>query len=322
MLDASDGRPRRAGSRSSAPDEPHDPRPDAAGTRPRPARSPWRRPPPRCATPGSTPARVTHLVTVSCSGFYAPGFDVALIKRLGLLAGRGADARRLHGLPRVRSTACGWPARSSAPTRRPASWSAPSSCAACTTSTAGTPRRSSPTPCSPTAPRRWSSSGARRGAAPARARAVPARRVGLDADRRLGGRHVVADRRPRLRDDALGPRPRADLPPPPPLARRLAGAARPRGRGRSARGPSTPAARASSRRSARPPASAATRSRPRYRVLAEYGNMSSPDRPLHPRPAPPRRRPAALRGPRLRPGPGGRGGAAGMNGNSSEDGAD
>jgi predicted naringenin-chalcone synthase len=28
--------------------------------------------------------RVTHLVTVSCSGFYAPGFDVALIKRLGL----------------------------------------------------------------------------------------------------------------------------------------------------------------------------------------------------------------------------------------------
>jgi predicted naringenin-chalcone synthase len=33
------------------------------------------------------PARVTHLLTVSCSGFYAPGFDIALIKRLPLAAG-------------------------------------------------------------------------------------------------------------------------------------------------------------------------------------------------------------------------------------------
>ncbi len=31
------------------------------------------------------PARdITHLVTVSCSGFYAPGYDVALIRELGL----------------------------------------------------------------------------------------------------------------------------------------------------------------------------------------------------------------------------------------------
>jgi prepilin-type processing-associated H-X9-DG protein len=30
------------------------------------------------------PRRVTHVITVTCSGFYAPGFDVALIKRLGL----------------------------------------------------------------------------------------------------------------------------------------------------------------------------------------------------------------------------------------------
>jgi len=29
---------------------------------------------------------VTHLVTVSCTGFYAPGFDIALIKQLGLAA--------------------------------------------------------------------------------------------------------------------------------------------------------------------------------------------------------------------------------------------
>jgi predicted naringenin-chalcone synthase len=30
------------------------------------------------------PAEITHLVTVSCTGFYAPGVDVALIKALGL----------------------------------------------------------------------------------------------------------------------------------------------------------------------------------------------------------------------------------------------
>ncbi len=32
------------------------------------------------------PDRVTHLVTVSCSGFYAPGVDIALMKRLPLPA--------------------------------------------------------------------------------------------------------------------------------------------------------------------------------------------------------------------------------------------
>ena len=33
------------------------------------------------------PEKVTHLVTVSCTGFYAPGFDIALIKQMGLSAG-------------------------------------------------------------------------------------------------------------------------------------------------------------------------------------------------------------------------------------------
>ncbi len=32
------------------------------------------------------PSEITHLVTVSCTGFYAPGVDVALIKGLGLAA--------------------------------------------------------------------------------------------------------------------------------------------------------------------------------------------------------------------------------------------
>lgn len=33
------------------------------------------------------PARVTHLVTCSCTGFFAPGVDIALVKSLGLPAG-------------------------------------------------------------------------------------------------------------------------------------------------------------------------------------------------------------------------------------------
>jgi predicted naringenin-chalcone synthase len=38
------------------------------------------------------PGRITHLVTISCSGFYAPSFDIALIKQLGL----SADVARTH----------------------------------------------------------------------------------------------------------------------------------------------------------------------------------------------------------------------------------
>jgi predicted naringenin-chalcone synthase len=38
------------------------------------------------------PADVTHLITASCTGFFAPGLDVALIKSLGL----STDVGRLH----------------------------------------------------------------------------------------------------------------------------------------------------------------------------------------------------------------------------------
>ena len=38
---------------------------------------------------GIAPGTVTHLVTVSCSGFHAPGFDVDLMRRLPLPAGVG-----------------------------------------------------------------------------------------------------------------------------------------------------------------------------------------------------------------------------------------
>ncbi len=36
------------------------------------------------ADAGVSPDRITHVVTVTCSGFYSPGLDVALIKRLDL----------------------------------------------------------------------------------------------------------------------------------------------------------------------------------------------------------------------------------------------
>jgi predicted naringenin-chalcone synthase len=41
---------------------------------------------------GVAAGRVTHLVTVSCSGFYAPGFDIALMKQLSL----SSDVARTH----------------------------------------------------------------------------------------------------------------------------------------------------------------------------------------------------------------------------------
>ena len=44
------------------------------------------------ADAGISPERVTHLVTVSCSGFYAPGFDIALLKHLEL----GSKVSRTH----------------------------------------------------------------------------------------------------------------------------------------------------------------------------------------------------------------------------------
>lgn len=35
-------------------------------------------------TPDLDPLKITHLITVSCTGFYAPGLDIELIKHLGL----------------------------------------------------------------------------------------------------------------------------------------------------------------------------------------------------------------------------------------------
>ena len=44
---------------------------------------------------GISPAEITHLVTVSCSGFSAPGFDLLLIEQLGL-ADSVAQIGRAH----------------------------------------------------------------------------------------------------------------------------------------------------------------------------------------------------------------------------------
>jgi predicted naringenin-chalcone synthase len=42
-----------------------------------------------CEAANTSPLRITHLVNVSCTGFFAPGIDVALIKQLGLLPSIG-----------------------------------------------------------------------------------------------------------------------------------------------------------------------------------------------------------------------------------------
>ena len=100
-------------------------------------------------------------------------------------------------------------------------------------------------------------------------------RGGLDCDPRIRRRHVMADRRPWLRDDALHSRARFDRRQFASVARRLAEIARidgSRGRlvGRSSRRPADSGGR---RRSPRDRSSRAGISQS---VLAEYGNMSSP----------------------------------------------
>jgi predicted naringenin-chalcone synthase len=37
-----------------------------------------------CEAANTSPQRITHVVNISCTGFFAPGIDVALIKQLGL----------------------------------------------------------------------------------------------------------------------------------------------------------------------------------------------------------------------------------------------
>ena len=89
--------------------------------------------------------RVTHLVTVSCSGFYAPGFDISLVKRLPLQAG---VARTHIGFMGCQGALNGLRRRVPLSTRvrRPVFCSVPLNFAACITSTVGTPTRSWPTP--------------------------------------------------------------------------------------------------------------------------------------------------------------------------------
>ena len=108
------------------------------------------------------PESLTHLITVSCTGFYAPGFDFALIKQLGLNAGvarthvgfmgcHGA-LNALAGCTRLRRRRSGSAACSSVPSK----------CAVYITSMVGTLKKSLPMRSSPTGPARSSSSGAGR----------------------------------------------------------------------------------------------------------------------------------------------------------------
>ena len=49
---------------------------------------------------------ITHLITVCCTGFNAPGFDIRLIHGLQLPPKRRTHANRIHGLPRRAQRAC------------------------------------------------------------------------------------------------------------------------------------------------------------------------------------------------------------------------
>ena len=101
--------------------------------------------------PGVEASDITHVVTVSCTGFYAPGPDFMLVRDLGLDAGRRALPPGLHGLLRGDSGAAHREAVRARPMpRRSCSSSAPS-CARCTCARRTTPTRSSRRRCSPTA---------------------------------------------------------------------------------------------------------------------------------------------------------------------------
>ena len=141
---------------------------------------------------------------------------------------------------------------------------------------------------------------------------LPGRCVGLDADRRLRRRHVLADRRSRLRDDAFTARPRADQPTP---SGRISTAGW-RGQGMTLASVGSWAVHPGG-----------------PRILAAFGEATGLDRrllepllpgpgrvrqhvvadgPLHSRTTAPDQSPPALRGPGVRAWPGGRGGVAGM----------
>ena len=241
-------------------------------------------------------------------GSSRPGLRHRADPRAGLAAATSRGRTSASWAATARSTACAWPGRSPRPTRGRASCSAPSSCAACTTSTAGTPtdRRQRPL-------RRRRRGRRRLGRRPRRRR-----RAGLSAGRRAA-RCLIPDS-----DDAmtwrigdhgfvmtLSPRvPELIAPPPPALAGGLAATARPDlGEvGSWAVHPGGP------------------------RILSAVGEALGLDR----RDAPPRGRcstitatcrrrrscssstasaargPAPLRGPGLRPGAGRRGGAPGL----------
>ena len=111
----------------------------------------WRRPAGRCAARGIAAADITHVITVSCTGFYAPGPDYALVRGLGLRP----STQRFHlgfmgcygAFPALRAARHSAEADPEAVVLVVASNCAPSTCAS-----SNDPDRSSRPPCSPTGP--------------------------------------------------------------------------------------------------------------------------------------------------------------------------
>ena len=252
------------------------------------------------------PERVTHLVTVSCSGFDAPGFDIALSSNWACRPTSLAPTLASWAATGC-SMACGWRRLSSPPTR-------------------GLRLALRGRVVQPPPPVRLELRSDRRQCSLRRRGGGPGRRDGRSASSDsayqvvasgstfiagLRRRDVLADRRPWIRDDAFAARPRADRPPSGPGS--TAGwrgtgstidavgswAVHPGGpRILSAFGEATGLDRATLEVS--------------FRVLAEYGNMSSPTILFILDRLRPAERPQTVGRPGVRTGAGGRGGIAGI----------
>ena len=103
------------------------------------------------------PARITHLVVASCTGFVAPGIDQIIARRLGLSRDGRARADRLHGLLRRGHRAAHRAAYRAVRARSAWCWWSASSCRRCTSASPTSPSRCSRCSSSATAPRRRSS---------------------------------------------------------------------------------------------------------------------------------------------------------------------
>ena len=103
------------------------------------------------------PDEVSHVVTVSCTGMFAPGPGLPARGGPRALPGTSSGTTSASWAARRRCPGCARPRASARLSRRRSCWSPPPSCARCTSGRRRIRSRSSRHPSSPTAPRRPSS---------------------------------------------------------------------------------------------------------------------------------------------------------------------